>query len=168
MGIALRGGRSLQAINEARALKVAVVNELLVRRFFGARDPLGQRLAYVVGSHTDTAQIVGVVAPVKQFGLASENRPEFYTPFAQISVPAIGGAYIALHGSANAGIQSRALVGAVGAFDPMLPVSEVETLSQRMVESVGTTRSRAFWHRCSLWSLWYWACWASIACSRTS
>jgi len=144
MGIALRRGRGLLPTDDSRAVKVAVVDELLVRRFLGGGDPVGRRLAFVVGSHTDTAEIVGVVASVKQFGLAAENRPEFYTPFAQLSVAAISFAYVAVHAVGDPGAQVRGLKEVVGSLDPMLPVSDIETLGDRMVQSVGTTRFSSF------------------------
>jgi ABC-type antimicrobial peptide transport system permease subunit len=121
-----------------------VVDELLARRFFGDADPLGRRLAYAVGAHTDTAEIVGVVTSVKQFGLAAENRPEFYSPFAQLSVPAIGWAYVAVHAAGDPEAKTRVLKDAVANLDPLLPVSDIETLSDRMAQSVGTTRFSSF------------------------
>jgi predicted permease len=144
LGIALRRGRGLLPTDDSRAVKVAVVDELLARRFFGSSDPLGRRLAFLVGSHTDTAEVVGVVALVKQFGLAAENRPQFYTPFAQLSAAAISWAYVAVHTAGDLETQTRSLRQVVAGLDPTLPVSEVETLGERMVQSVGTTRFSSF------------------------
>jgi putative ABC transport system permease protein len=144
MGITLRRGRSILPTDDSRAVKVVVVDELLARRFFGDADPLGRRLAYAVGAHTDTAEIVGVVTSVKQFGLAAENRPEFYSPFAQLSVPAIGWAYVAVHAAGDPEAKTRVLKDAVANLDPLLPVSDIETLSDRMAQSVGTTRFSSF------------------------
>ena len=58
--------------------KVTVVNESLVRRFFPNEDPIGKRVSG--GDEKDLVTIVGVVADVKNQGLAEPARPEVYVP----------------------------------------------------------------------------------------
>ena len=81
MGIKLLRGRGVLTTDDSRAVKIAVVDELLARRHFGGRDPIGRHITFY--DVPDTMEVVGVAAPVKQGGLATEDWPEIYLPFAQ-------------------------------------------------------------------------------------
>jgi putative ABC transport system permease protein len=136
MGINLRRGRDVRATDDARAAKVAVVDELLARRF-GARDAVGERL---VGG-ADTLQIVGVVATVKQAGLIADDRPAIYVPFAQYPD---NFAVIALRASGDPAAHEKTIKQVVATLDRTVPVSNVGTMSDRMLRSVGATRFAGF------------------------
>jgi len=139
MGITLRRGRGVLATDDRRAVKVAVVDELLARRFFGDRDPVGRRLTASVGF--GTIEIVGVVASVKEKGLAAGDQPAFYLPYEQILDSIfVRATYVAVRTSGDPVMQTRTVKQAVASLDPMVPVSDVRTMSDRMVQSVGTTR----------------------------
>ncbi len=77
LGIPLRSGRLFTTQDAARSPKVALVNETLVRRFFPNENPIGKRASAQNGSG-DWVTIVGVVADVKNQGLAEPPRPEVY------------------------------------------------------------------------------------------
>ena len=79
LGIPLRSGRLFTARDEARNPKVALVNETLVRRFFANESPVGKRASAQDGTG-DWMTIVGVVADVKNQGVAQPARPEVYFP----------------------------------------------------------------------------------------
>ncbi len=139
MGIKLVGGRGVLPMDDARSTKIAVIDELFARRVFAARDPIGRRIA--LEGLPDTLEIVGVAASVKQNGLATENRPEMYVPFAQF--PAAY-AFVALRTSANPVTQTRELKEAVATVDPTMPVSDVESMNERMAQTIGMTRFSTF------------------------
>ena len=143
LGIKLLRGRGVLPSDDQRTVKITVVDELLAKRFFGSRDPVGRRLALQYG---DTAEIVGVVGTVKQNGLAAEDRPEYYLPYLQMLnyVNGFFGSYAAVRISGDPLAETRALKQAVADLDPLVPVSDVRTMSDRMVESVGTTRFSTF------------------------
>jgi predicted permease len=73
MGLALRKGRYLNDADRDAML----INEAAARRFFGRDDPIGAR---VDPWKWKGLNIVGVVADVKNDGLADETGPEFYLP----------------------------------------------------------------------------------------
>ncbi len=75
LGIALRRGRLILPTDDQRSGKVAVVDEVLARRFFSGRDPIGRQLTFPGMPDGDTLTIVGVVAPVAQGGLVNEDVP---------------------------------------------------------------------------------------------
>lgn len=138
MGIALQQGRSIAVTHDPRALKVAVVDELLARRFFGGRDPVGRQLVIAIPT-VDTIQIVGVVRSVRQFGLVADEVPQIYVPLAQ-RLARRHAAWVALRTTGDQGPPIRALRQVVADLDPTVPVSDVKSMDERMVQTVGTTR----------------------------
>jgi putative ABC transport system permease protein len=143
MGLVIRRGRGVLPSDDNRAVKVAVIDELLARRFFGDRDPVGRSLRSPVGF--GTMQIVGVVGTVKENGLIADDVPAFYVPYAQI----VDGSLIR---STNIAVRTigdpRALTAtvrrAIAELDPMAPVSDVATMSDRLGRSIGTIRFSTF------------------------
>ena len=139
MGITLLRGRGLLATDDSRAVKVAVVDEVLARRYFGRRDPIGQRITFY--DVPDTMEVVGIAAPVKQGGLTIEDWPEIYLPFAQSSRNAATAAVRVLGDPA---VQTTAVRRILASLDPTVPMFNVKTMNQRMTESVSTTRFSTF------------------------
>ena len=85
-GVSLVRGRLLAPADREGSTAVAVVNETLVRRYFGGRDPIGARITF--GSATDEPEwreVVGVVHDVRHQGLATDPAPEIYVPISQLS-----------------------------------------------------------------------------------
>jgi putative ABC transport system permease protein len=87
LGIRLLRGRLLTEAEVDGARKVAVVNETLVKKFFGAEGPLGRRIKLAQLSEIPdpvkdpTFEIVGVVADVKNHGIQDPPEPELFIPY---------------------------------------------------------------------------------------
>src|SRR5215469_2277592 len=86
LGIALRRGRDFSVRDNVRgAPQVVVINESFARRFWpdypGGLNPVGQHIAETP-DRLDSAEIVGIVADVRERGLAVAAKPEFYVPSA--------------------------------------------------------------------------------------
>jgi len=86
-GIPLRSGRLFDSHDNQAAPKVALVNEALVRRFFPNENPIGKHVGGP--EEKDWMTVVGVVADVKNDGLAKPPIPELIVPAQQstMSVP---------------------------------------------------------------------------------
>jgi predicted permease len=85
MRIPLRSGRLISEWDTATTSAVILVNETLAHRFFGALDPVGKRLMlHDTNTEPRTAEIVGVIADVKQLGLDAEPTSDIYVPYAQV------------------------------------------------------------------------------------
>jgi putative ABC transport system permease protein len=139
MGIKLLRGRGLLPADDRRGREVAVIDEPLARQFFASRDPIGQRLTL---GGPDTMEIVGVVTAVKQGGLLDTlNLPEIYASFAQSPLP-FGS--IAVRTSGDPLAQMRALKEAVFSVDRTVPASDVQTLGERLDQSVDMIRFSTF------------------------
>ncbi len=85
MGIALRGGRFLEARDGATTERVVVVNEAFTRQFLPGEDALGKRIALGRGDDLEWMRIVGIVGDVKQMGLERAGRAEMYVPYTQVN-----------------------------------------------------------------------------------
>ena len=86
-------------------------------------------------------EIVGVVASVKQDGLAAPDGPEMYAPVTQS--PA-SGVYVAVRSSDDQRAATRVLRQTVATLDPTVPVSDVEPLCGRMLRTVDMNRFCSF------------------------
>jgi predicted permease len=84
----LRSGRFFTAQDNENAPKVAVVDEVLARKYFGNENPIGKRLFLEIGQSEFPAEIVGVAGHVKQWGLDTDDtkslRAQLYFPFMQL------------------------------------------------------------------------------------
>jgi putative ABC transport system permease protein len=89
MRFRLLQGRTLSATEIVHARKVAVVNQTLVNRYFGAESPIGRtirlkNLESLPGEDAvrdATFEIVGVVADAKNRGLVEPPQPEAFIPY---------------------------------------------------------------------------------------
>jgi putative ABC transport system permease protein len=83
MGIPLLAGRDFTARDTARAPRVAIVSERIVREYFpsGPGSALGRRVR--LSDRGEWLTIVGVVADIRQMGLDQDVQPMIYVPFQQ-------------------------------------------------------------------------------------
>jgi predicted permease len=85
LGIPLKKGRAFDEQDKEGVKGVAVVNEMMVRRFFGGEDPVGKRLRRVSpnGEPLPWLEIVGVVGNIKHSSLQAPPGAEVYVPYLQ-------------------------------------------------------------------------------------
>ncbi len=86
MGITLRRGRFFTNEDREDTPRVIVIDDTLARKYFGSTDPVGRRLN--LDSYDGPAEIVGVVAHVKQWALDRRDddllQAQMYMPFMQM------------------------------------------------------------------------------------
>ena len=101
--IPLRKGRSFSDRDVRGSQNVAIVNETLVRRYFGNEDALGKRITLEdQPKEADWITVVGVVGDTKPRELHSEAVAELYMPFDQQPEP--GMALMIRSASTDAGV----------------------------------------------------------------
>ena len=141
MGIPVVQGRGLQESDAGADLNV-VVNEAFARRFFAEDGALGKRIK--VGglqSPFPWLTVVGVVGDVRHKGLDKDVKPEMYVPYRQRRMPAwpVGAMYLVVRGgdteSLLEGVREQ-----LRALDPDQPLANIETMGQRLGESVSERR----------------------------
>ncbi len=142
MGITLRRGRGLLPADGRAAVKVAVIDERLIPKSFGDRNPIGERLA-VLGFDMDTVEIVGIAAAVKQGGIVAEDVPWVYMSLDQAR-PSNGSLSVAIRASGKPEAQIMALKRALAGIDPTVPIFDVKSMDARVAQSVDLTRFSTF------------------------
>jgi putative ABC transport system permease protein len=77
--IPLLRGRFFADADNASSRPVVIVNQTLVRQYWGSGDPVGRQIS-VSEMPVVSAQIVGVVGDIPDYGLASSPPPAVYWP----------------------------------------------------------------------------------------
>ena len=128
-------GREFTATEEmsTTAPRVAIVDERLARKLFGADDPLGQMIRYTARPGESTKhdgqpmEIVGIAAPIRDELFDREARPAFYEPWGQ---DYRGNMF--LHVRAERAGSDAELLAAIRRvmreYDPKLPVLQATTM----------------------------------------
>ena len=145
MGIRLVKGRFFTAQDTQRSPRVAVIDEAFARTQFPNEEPLGHYLAGD-GKDNPDAEIVGVVAHVKHFGLDAVERvqPQLYFPFNQAPndmLPFLAPRMnLIIRTTADPLNLTAAVRRQVQGMDPNQPVYNVSTMEQTLDQSLVTQR----------------------------
>jgi putative ABC transport system permease protein len=136
LGIALKQGRLLDDRDGDTSPRTSVINETMARRYFPDRSPLGQIIVNPHGKST----VVGVVADVRNQGLASEPKKQVYLPMRQS--PSAAMALVA-----RTERDPMALAGAMQRIiwdvDPEQPLYDVSTMDGLVARAVFLPRLSA-------------------------
>ncbi|HEY6307530.1 MAG TPA: ABC transporter permease [Candidatus Angelobacter sp.] len=128
LGMSLLRGRFLSEQDTPASLPVIVINRTMERRYFGHDDALGHRIR--LGRSDPTwYTVVGVVKDVKLFDLGDRPENESYIVFAQSPERSMS---LVLRTSADPLSLSAALRNALSSVDKELPISDAETMEQRI------------------------------------
>lgn len=143
VGIEFTAGRAFDVTDGREGqTPVIIVNETFVRTFLShLDDPIGARL--VPGTdmpedQPDWMTVVGVTRDVKHYGVDEEMRPGVYQPLPQFP---LGGYQVALRTRGDLTPIMSEVRTATAALDVELPVYSVETMSERLNESLYTRRA---------------------------
>jgi hypothetical protein len=121
-----------------------VFNQTAVERFFGGRDPIGRRIR-IAGAASDGAwaEIVGVVADVRNRGLAPAPAPEIIGSVRQIPDRRQSQLYLVVR--ARTGVQEVAadVRRVVSGLDAGQPIYAISTVSAQFQAGVGQRRAAA-------------------------
>ncbi|HET9482269.1 MAG TPA: ABC transporter permease, partial [Candidatus Polarisedimenticolia bacterium] len=147
MGIALLSGRYFTAADAAGAPGVAIVDEMMARRFWPDSDPVGRRIKFgSLDSVNPWLTIVGVVRHIKNTDLDTPGREQTYTPLAQRSTRGMSVVIRAASdaggpgGAADAAQLAGPLREAVLAIDPQQPIFSVQTMDEVVDAEVAEPR----------------------------
>ena len=132
LGVNLREGRGIEGRDlTPDAPRVALVSEVIARKYWPGASPLGRRVRRISGGNTEFFEIVGVAANVQDAGAAGPAGETIYlplqfTPSRKVSV--------VVQGAGSAGAALAAGREAALATDPALAVfasAPLEELSDR-------------------------------------
>jgi predicted permease len=126
-------GRSLSFQDDERAPKVAVINQIMARKYFGDENPLGRRFGFGGPETSGQIEIIGVTRDAKYIDMRSETEPTVYLPYPQ-SIPRQATFIVRTSGDASA--MTASIRDAVHEVDSRLPIFGVKTQSQQADESL--------------------------------
>lgn len=137
LGIPLRLGREITDRDNAASIKVCVINEAFVKKFFAGRNPIGMHVTQLYGPQRNMYEVVGVVANSRSRGLRGEIEHRYYVPVAQpVDVPRAITFAVRTAGDPAAAVP--AVRRAILAEDPNLPIVAArpvtELIDQGMVQ----------------------------------
>jgi predicted permease len=129
LGVSLLHGRDFGTADMLpSASYVAVINETLARRFFGAANPLGKRIS-CSGQHE--CEVIGVVRDVPYSTLKRAPEATYYTTFLQ-GPTGRGQMYLVVRFAGDPGTIATQLRREIAAMDPMLPSFVLRTLAEQV------------------------------------
>ena len=142
MGIDLAAGRAFTTNDNADAPPVALINETLARRYFGKENPIGKRIG--LSRPIDWREIVGVVHDVRNYGLASEVKPECYLPYLQNIPDYLAGSaswmVMVVRTEADPLGYVAAIKEAVQKIDKDQPIASIKPMTAYLAQSVAQRR----------------------------
>jgi predicted permease len=146
MGIRVIRGRAFTDQDRLGGQPVAIVDENLAREYWPNQDVIGKRMRN--GNDVPWKTIVGVVAPVRHSqvvgeessaeGVEGSGKGVYYFPLYQENSAA---AFLIARTSGDPAPLGGAIREAVHQVDPGQPVSDLKTMDQRVVMSMGPRRS---------------------------
>lgn len=135
MGVPLVKGRTFDDGDRATAAPVALVNQAAVRRYWPNEDPIG-KLVWI--GPLAPMRVVGVLGDVRNDTLAAPPEPEVFFPFPQFPYPML---YLTLRTALDPGSLASALRAQITAVDRGQPVTDVQTMQERLESGSAQTRS---------------------------
>jgi ABC-type antimicrobial peptide transport system permease subunit len=125
MRIPVRYGREFTDGDDAKAPRVAMVNEALARRYWPKQNPVGKHV--LLGRQTGLSEVVGVLGDVPNLAVGTDPQSEIYVPFAQ--VPSAAANLIVRTAGDPRGV-TAAVRGRVLALDRDQPVTAVQSMEE--------------------------------------
>jgi predicted permease len=146
MGMAMVRGREFSERDDEKGERAIIVDEQLARRFWGERDPVGQRMyrpdassEMLPNAKTEWMRVVGVVRRVQQASLADgPGVGMYYMPMAQRPERFFT---MAVRTAAGAGDVGRAMRVALGTIDPEMALFDVRSMEERIDLSLASQRT---------------------------
>jgi ABC-type antimicrobial peptide transport system permease subunit len=141
LGLTLLRGSWFEGSDAATGRRVAVIDRVLIDRYWKGQDPIGKRVVRGNGAGAVTWAVVGVVATVKTRALdESSDKETIYVPMAQRPQPF---QVFTVRTSGDPAMLAGAIREAVRSVDPAQPVFDVMTMTQRMDDAAQPRRAPA-------------------------
>jgi len=136
MGIRLIRGRTFTPQDDAKAPRVALINETMARQHFPNEDPIGKRINITNGPDT-WREIVGIVGDIKQYGVDKATSAQAYEPFAQVPFNSLN---VVIRTSGAPAALLGAIRPTVYAVDKDQPIGAIRPLEEIVADSIARQR----------------------------
>ncbi len=135
MGIKMVDGRAFDDFDgRENGAKVAIVNELVAKRYFQGVSPLDKLVRIPMAGDL---RIVGVVTDIKHDGLASSAEPEVFVPYFQFALSEM---QVVVATTQPADAVAKAIRAQMMQIDSALPIAKITTIEDRVSASVAQPR----------------------------
>lgn len=131
-GIRLLRGREFTESDAPQSGRVVMINQAFADKLFPGEDPVGKELEC-----GGPAQIIGVIANVKNTGLAGETRPEVYGTYQQWGFQS---AFLTVRARSNPMALAPIITGHIRALNPAQPLGYFRTMQQHLDASTARPR----------------------------
>jgi len=145
MRIPLKRGRFLSPHDDEHSPLVVVIDESFARLHFGGKDPIGKHVSF--GILNVTAEIVGVVGHVKQFGLDEGPAPgleaQCYLPISQLPdqfIPLVRRVGVVARTAGSPLAQVASIRHALGQVNTQLVMYEATAMDGIVADSLAARR----------------------------
>ncbi len=140
----LISGRDFEGSDNEHAPPVVVVNEALVKHFYGNKDPIGQKIelgSIFKSGQERMAEIVGVVQNAHYFDVKDEQQMAIFTDLFQVQPSQFGSAQtLVVRGTADPTSLLDDVRAVVHRIDPSLSLFNVTTMRTQLDNSLGQPR----------------------------
>ena len=146
LGIPLKRGRIFTDADGRTGGRVVIISEMLARRLWPDRDPIGRQIKWGIDQSTAPwMTVVGVVGDVNQSALGTEPIAQTYEPiYQQPDFPRLISFYRTVHlivrSSADPAAMLSSLRAAVRRLDPELPLADAASVPTVVADSVKPQR----------------------------
>ncbi|HEY3214889.1 MAG TPA: ADOP family duplicated permease [Candidatus Eisenbacteria bacterium] len=137
LGIPLKRGRAFDETDIAGGRRVAVVDEVLAKKYWPGQDPIGKRVGFQRRDSTAWLEIVGVVGHVMQNSPRDDEHTQLYQPFAQAPFTQLG---FVVRTQAEPATLVPAIRRLVLEIDRQQPIYDVKAMDERVSGSSAQPR----------------------------
>ena len=140
MGIPILYGREIGPQDSGRAQRVGLVNQTAARYFFGDKNPIGKRIVVKTTLSSSDFVVIGVVADSKHGSVREKPQRRFYIPFFN-PIGEANSANVLVRTAADPAVAASTIRAAVKQVAGNLPPLDIETMNQRISQSLTTDRT---------------------------
>ena len=140
MGIPVVRGRGFAESDRGRSPGAFLIDEAAAARFFPGEDPIGQQITFDTNGPDDpplAGEVIGVVGDTRRESLDREPEPQIYALLSQDPKSSLT---VVLRSEANPAGLAKVAESEVHAIDPELPVYGLQTMTDRLAQSVARPR----------------------------
>jgi putative ABC transport system permease protein len=131
IGIPLTKGRYFTEGDGDETPRVAIINDAVASRYWPQEDPLGKKIT--IDFEREPREIVGVVGNVRHLGIDKQEPLQVYIPHSQRGGAAM---YLVVRTTSDPLNLVPSVRAAVEAVDNDQPVYDIQTMEQRLSDSV--------------------------------
>ena len=135
IGIPLTKGRYFTEGDGDETPRVAIINDAVASRYWPQEDPLGKKIT--IDFEREPREIVGVVGNVRHLGIDKQEPLQVYIPHSQEGGAAM---YLVVRTTSDPLNLVPSVRAAVEAVDNDQPVYDIQTMEQRLSDSVSPRR----------------------------